>query len=200
VYTLLSPARPDNPVPTSAESVVVDPPRNRSIASSESSYGRVEPSKYTETGFSPPDAIAPDVAEYGQKIFAKSLSSPTQLPADEMGPNTSHQLGEQPDPAQTVREFIDLWNERYFYPRNLEASLVLRHDTSSSGSKFAVNLASRSSHIAHASGERIDDTEPNIRNTAAEISPSIAETTSEQGPSGSFTTAADADTGQDPAI
>jgi hypothetical protein len=117
-----------------------------------------------------------------------------------MGPNTSYQLGEQPDPAQTVREFIDLWNERYFYPRNLEASLVLRHDTSSSGSKFAVNLASRSSHIAHASGERIDDTAPNIRNTAAEISPSIAETTSEQGPSGSFTTAADADTEQDPAI
>ncbi|KAJ7869191.1 hypothetical protein B0H14DRAFT_2503648 [Mycena olivaceomarginata] len=47
-----------------------------------------------------------------------------------------------PDSVHTVCDFIDLWNELYFYPRYLEASLVVQHD--SSGPTFAVNLAALS--------------------------------------------------------
>jgi hypothetical protein len=99
-------------------------------------------------GLSTPKASVPDInnTEGDQNTFAKTLSaSPAQPPADGVAPTTSH-TEEQSDPAhdtaQTVREFIDLWNERYFHPRNLEASLELRPD--SSGPAFAVNLASRS--------------------------------------------------------
>ncbi|KAJ7249488.1 hypothetical protein B0H12DRAFT_693906 [Mycena haematopus] len=71
------------------------------------------------TELSPPRARNPE-STGGQKTLTRSLSlAPTPLPA--VGPSTSGvQLEEQskpePDPAQTVREFIALWNEHYFHP------------------------------------------------------------------------------------
>jgi hypothetical protein len=49
---------------------------------------------------------------------------------------------QRPIQSTNVRDFIDLWNELYFYPRYLEASLVVQHD--SSDPAFAVNLAALS--------------------------------------------------------
>ncbi|KAF7345430.1 hypothetical protein MVEN_01561000 [Mycena venus] len=157
-YTLVSPALPDNFIPTSAESsdaFVILPPTDRSITSSESSYGRPRPSKYMAAGFSAPDssALKSPSTEGDQKIFTKSLFASNDSPADGVAdgdeartpPTQPDEEADRapPDPVQTVFEFIDLWNERYFYPRNLEASLVHRGDAS--GPAWTIDLASRSS-------------------------------------------------------
>ncbi|KAJ6580888.1 hypothetical protein B0H19DRAFT_1251168 [Mycena capillaripes] len=202
-YTLLSLARPDNPIPTSVESsgeFVVGPQRNRSITSSESSYARVKPSAYMDSGSSPPGAIAPgpSSAEHEPKTFAQhpaSSSSPTtQSPADGAGAGISPPplpgVQDQSDPVQTVREFLELWNERYFHPRHLEVSLVPQRDLWGS---LAVNLASWSrGPVAN------DDTAPNIgnRSVGEELSASLSEMGSELRLPSPFTAAEDA---RDPA-
>jgi hypothetical protein len=86
------------------------------------------------------------------------VKNPPHLPVEDVEPSTSRtRPGEQsnpaPDPVQTVREFIDLWNELYFWPRYLEASLEVRQPRDSSDPVFTVNLASRSLTSFHKPGK-----------------------------------------------
>ncbi|KAK7031663.1 hypothetical protein R3P38DRAFT_2522605 [Favolaschia claudopus] len=139
VYTIVPPTRPDNPVPASpgsgGGSFGSDPPRlsARSIPSSDSSYGRVRPSKHNKNGFV---ALHSPVLEDENAPLPKSRSRPATPPP----PGTEDPRAGPVNPAQTVEQFIGLWNEHYFRPRNLQVSLVQEHGPRTSGPAFAVTL------------------------------------------------------------
>ncbi|KAF7371075.1 hypothetical protein MSAN_00741800 [Mycena sanguinolenta] len=196
VYTLLSPARPENPVPTTESDAGLDAPAHapargiHSIASSETSYGPVlEPTRYVTARFSASETPVSRENPIPDGIGVLSTSLAQSL-ADDIGPGPSRapqpaetsEVDPAPDPVQTVRELIDLWNRCYFHPRNLEASLVPRPD--SSGPAFDVNLAWWSpAHLA--SEEHFDEKALNPPND-------ITKTASEPSFAGSFATAEDA--------
>ncbi|KAJ7095489.1 hypothetical protein C8R43DRAFT_265849 [Mycena crocata] len=188
IYALQRPDRPDNPMPTSAESdgrFGANPVQNRSLGSSESSsYGRVKPSKYANAGFTAPENSNTEEHEQNASASVKKNSlSPTPSPDDGVEPSTSQITAE--DSVQIVRDFISLWNKRYFHPRNIEAILVPLPN--SSGPEFAVNLAMRFPWApTHPDSEPLYGIPPDTNTSRLPV-----ETASEIGPSGSFTTADD---------
>ncbi|KAJ6616988.1 hypothetical protein B0H10DRAFT_2218972 [Mycena sp. CBHHK59/15] len=127
-YTLLSPVRPENPIPTSVESggqFVTNAADDRSVASSEMSYGQVKPATAE-------NAPSPSAAIHSYTTALPALSYASFFPGSPAiggGPRPTAlrmvtEDHDQPNTTQAVREFIDLWNERYFRTRNIEASLV----------------------------------------------------------------------------
>ncbi|KAJ7173491.1 hypothetical protein C8R46DRAFT_116099 [Mycena filopes] len=143
-YTLLSPARPETPVPTSPDSAG-DLPRNRvrSMSSSKSSsYGRPQPS----TLFMSAVPESPSVAEFaalgtahGQRAFA---TAPSPDDVDDAEKDLPPVPPPPSSPLDTVQDFIRLWNERYFHPRELEAFVVPQVGPEGAA-EFAVNLVAR---------------------------------------------------------
>ncbi|KAF7371078.1 hypothetical protein MSAN_00742300 [Mycena sanguinolenta] len=169
-YTSLS-------VPPAPESY--PPLRNtRTIIPSESSYGSIKPSQYmTTTEQSAPGSEVPAAATEipiinaftSTRGFSRSRT-PTSSPPPtvDVGSGTSQAQGQQkfkpkPDHAQAVREFIALWNERYFFARNLQAFLMPwpREDTPASGPLYAITLGNKRSFPPR-------ETVPDIGNAVAE--------------------------------
>ncbi|KAJ7173468.1 hypothetical protein C8R46DRAFT_1082897 [Mycena filopes] len=152
VYTLLppAPAHPKPPVnPTSDPDSARDPPRNRarsmSSSSSISSFhgGRPQPQPSSTLSMSTPAVpasvfIPETTAASGTGHAFVSAPSPDDAeknipPVPVPPPPTSS------SPLDAVRDFIRLWNERYFHPRGLEALVV----SEGSFAEFAVKLVSR---------------------------------------------------------
>jgi hypothetical protein len=109
----------------------------RSGASSDTSYGLFKPVIHSKSGFVAPERATEEAAGAISEGFVSTRHSPPLPNSHVQGsgqlPNTI------PAPLNAVREFIDLWNQQYFWRRHLEASLVPLPDSS----EFAVNFASR---------------------------------------------------------
>lgn len=137
-YTIISP-RPENPTPPSAalDDQFDNNARMRSGASSDTSYGLFKPVIHSKSGFVAPERATEEAAGAISEGFVSTRHSPPLPNSHVQGsgqlPNTI------PAPLNAVREFIDLWNQQYFWRRHLEASLVPLPDSS----EFAVNFASR---------------------------------------------------------
>ncbi|KAJ7779230.1 hypothetical protein B0H16DRAFT_809307 [Mycena metata] len=144
-YSILSPADPHSPA-SSAHEPVHYPPKSRSlggskISSKSSSLGRPQASTFMSAE-SPTAAFAALGAAHAQRWLAMN-SPPSRTPPSSLDPEKAlPPVPPSRSPMDNVQEFLDLWNQRYFHPRNLEAFMVPRVGPSGAA-EFAVNLVSR---------------------------------------------------------
>ncbi|KAJ7605310.1 hypothetical protein FB45DRAFT_849141 [Roridomyces roridus] len=157
-YTLVSAARLDTPLPDEGDPLVNFADLGQETASesgsSSSSYGNVieptdntlgrpEASASSSDSASPPLVVQthshspspPGTPPVNTRALSRSLSPPPpSRPPDNYIDSTL---------VETVREFVALWNEWYFHPRNIEASLVLLESPEPGGFVYAINLGMR---------------------------------------------------------